>query len=236
MSMIKLNEYLGSIVASFTNAKIMSDLQTVKVAEEYAKHDYLKHFSIPRMRIDDVEMTIPIALEDIGATTKPPIISFDNTKINTLVYGILIEKFGVLKIPKDASKIVQVEIAKQVLVLEKQIKLVNNHVPVKGFSKDSVLFFIKIIEKYGLLDKETLAKINYESIILDLINVLTREIEIKIENEALANLNIIVEANKLRELKAETLIYIKLKISENGMEWSRSENGKGEIENKLLPE
>jgi hypothetical protein len=234
--MIKLNEYLGSIVASFTNAKIMSDLQTVKVAEEYAKHDYLKHFSIPRMRIDDVEMTIPIALEEIAATTKPPIINFDNAKINALVYGTLMEKFGILKITREASKMVQAEIAKQVLVLEKQIKLANNHAPVKIFSKEIVLFFMKIIEKYGLLDKETLAKINSESIILDLINALTKEIEIKTENEALANLNIIVEANKLRELKAETLIYIKLKISENGMEWSRSENGKGEIESKLLPE
>ena len=44
------------------------------------------------------------------------------------------------------------------------------------------------------------------------------------------------EANKLRELKSENLIFIKLKISENGMEWSRSENAKGEIESKLLPE
>ncbi len=32
------------------------------------------------------------------------------------------------------------------------------------------------------------------------------------------------------------MIFIKLKISENGMEWSRSENANGEIESKLLPE
>jgi hypothetical protein len=234
--MIKLNEYLGSIVASFTNAKIMSDLQTVKLAEEYAKHDYLKHFSIPRMRIDDVEMTIPIALEEIAVTTKPLIINFDIAKINTLVYLTLMEKFGISKISKEASKMAQAEIAKQVPVLEKQIKLANSHAPVRVFSKEMVLFFMKIIEKYVLLDKETLARVNSESIILDLMNALTKEIEIKTENEALANLNVIVEANKLRELKAETLIYIKLKISENGMEWSRSENGKGEIESKLLPE
>ncbi|MEM0577629.1 hypothetical protein [Flavobacterium polysaccharolyticum] len=234
--MIKLNDYLGSIVASFTNAKIMSDLQTVKLAEEYAKHDYLKYFSIPRMRIDDVEMTIPIALDEIENISKPPVIGFDSIKINTLVYSFLLEKLGVLKITKEPSRLLQTETAKQVGVLEKQIKLTNSHDPVSGFSKEIVVYYLKTIEKYALINKEALAKINIDLIIKDLITVLTREITITKEVEALANLNIVVEANKLRELKSENLIFIKLKISENGMEWSRSENANGEIESKLLPE
>lgn len=234
--MIKLNDYLGSIVASFTNAKIMSDLQTVKLAEEYAKHDYLKHFSIPRMRIDDVEMTIPIALDEIENISKPPVIGFDSLKINTLVYSFLLEKFGVLKITKEPSRLLQTETAKQVGVLEKQIKLANSHDPVSGFSKEIVVNFLRIIEKYALVNKEVLAKMNIDLIIKDLIAVVTKEISINKEVEALANLNIVVEANKLRELKSENLIFIKLKISENGMEWSRSENANGEIESKLLPE
>ncbi|MGL3000390.1 hypothetical protein [Flavobacterium sp. RSSB_23] len=234
--MIKLNDYLGSIVASFTNAKIMSDLQTVKLAEEYAKHDYLKHFSIPRMRIDDVEMTIPIALDEIENISKPPVIGFDSLKINTLVYSFLLEKFGVLKITKEPSRLLQTETAKQVGVLEKQIKLANSHDPVSGFSKEIVVYFLRIIEKYALVNKEVLAKMNIDLFIKDLITVVTKEITINKEVEALANLNIVVEANKLRELKSENLIFIKLKISENGMEWSRSENANGEIESKLLPE
>ena len=234
--MIKLNDYLGSIVASFTNAKIMSDLQTVKLAEEYAKHDYLKHFSIPRMRIDDVEMTIPIALDEIENISKPPVIGFDSLKINTLVYSFLLEKFGVLKITKEPSRLLQTETAKQVGVLEKQIKLANSHDPVSGFSKEIVVYFLRIIEKYALVNKEVLAKMNIDLLIKDLIAVVTKEITINKEVEALANLNIVVEANKLRELKSENLIFIKLKISENGMEWSRSENSNGEIESKLLPE
>lgn len=234
--MIKLNDYLGSIVASFTNAKIMSDLQTVKLAEEYAKHDYLKHFSIPRMRIDDVEMTIPIALDEIENISKPPVIGFDSIKINTLVYSFLLEKFGVLKITKEPTKLLQTETARQVSTLEKQIKLTNNFDSVSGFSKEIVVYYLKIIEKYALVNKEVLAKMNIDLIVRDLITVLMREITISKEVEALANLNIVVEANKLRELKSENLIYIKLKISENGMEWSRSENAKGEIESKLLPE
>ncbi|WP_300978414.1 hypothetical protein [Flavobacterium sp.] len=234
--MIKLNDYLGSIVASFTNAKIMSDLQTVKLAEEYAKHDYLKHFSIPRMRIDDVEMTIPIALDEIENISKPPVIGFDSLKINTLVYSFLLEKFGVLKITKEPSRLLQTETAKQVGVLEKQIKLANSYDPVSGFSKEIVVYFLRIIEKYALVNKEVLAKMNIELLSKDLIAVVTKEITINKEVEALANLNIVVEANKLRELKSENLIFIKLKISENGMEWSRAENANGEIESKLLPE
>jgi hypothetical protein len=47
---------------------------------------------------------------------------------------------------------------------------------------------------------------------------------------------VIVEAHKLREQKPENMIYIKLKISEEGMEWNKAENQEGKIESKLLPE
>lgn len=234
--MINLNDYLGSIVASFTNAKILSDMQTVKVAEEYAKHDYLKHFSIPRMRIDDVEMTIPIALEDIENQTKPAIIHFDSVAINKMVYALLLEKTRVTKITREPAKLIQVEITKNVSTLEKNIKLLSTHEPINSFAKEMTLFFVNIIEKYAVVNKDIFAQINQEVVAKELTQALTQAIEIKKENLALSNLNIIVEASKLRELKPENLILIKLKISENGMEWSRSENSRGEVESKLLPE
>ena len=59
-----LNEYLGGIFSSITDARVMADVQTVQVAEQYARHDLLKHFAVPRMRIGDIELTKPVARFD----------------------------------------------------------------------------------------------------------------------------------------------------------------------------
>jgi hypothetical protein len=59
--MPKLNEYLGGIVSEIISARRMADLQTLQIAKEYAQDDLLKHFSIPRMKIGTVDLTIPFA-------------------------------------------------------------------------------------------------------------------------------------------------------------------------------
>jgi hypothetical protein len=45
-----------------------------------------------------------------------------------------------------------------------------------------------------------------------------------------------VESDKLREVKPENVIMIKMTLSEQGMEWIKMENNKGEVINKLMPE
>lgn len=79
-------------------------------------------------------------------------------------------------------------------------------------------------------------KINTETLAKNLEQRLSKEIRITSQKQSIGDLNVIVEAHKLREQKPESIIYIKLKISEDGMEWIRTENTEGEIESKLLPE
>lgn len=58
--MPKLNEYLGGIVSEIANSRKMADLQTLQIAKEYAQDEMLKNFSIPRMKIGTVDLTIPL--------------------------------------------------------------------------------------------------------------------------------------------------------------------------------
>jgi hypothetical protein len=60
--MANFSEFLGGLASGFSDARVNSDVQSLKIAEEYAKNDLLKHFSVPRMRIDKVELNIPIAV------------------------------------------------------------------------------------------------------------------------------------------------------------------------------
>lgn len=231
--MPKLNEYIGSLVSSITNARVMSDIQTVTVAEEYAKHHLLQHFSIPRMRIDDIEMTIPIALEELEEKTVTRYEPLNTDKFTALAFQEMQTSAGMPKLTVELSKQIQSEVARQVKILDQSIQLVNNLAPLRQFTKNMAFYFI---EKFVTTGKDIKRKVDPELMMASLEKVLTPEIKAVTQHKALENLNVIVEAHKLREQKPENLIYIKLKISEDGMEWNRTENSKGEIERKLLPE
>ena len=60
--------------------------------------------------------------------------------------------------------------------------------------------------------------------------------EIKLTPESKDSVQVTVEAAKLREIKPENIIIIKMKISEEGMEWIKMENNDGEVVSKLVPE
>ena len=62
--MITLKDYIGNIYKEITKARVQSDIETVEVAKEYAKHNLLKHFSVPNMRMKNVEITVPIAIDN----------------------------------------------------------------------------------------------------------------------------------------------------------------------------
>ena len=234
--MPKLNEYLGSLVSSITNARVMSDIQSVKVAEEYAKHPLLQHFAIPRMRIDNVELTIPVALDAFEEKTETIYEPIDNKKFNSLVYKQAANSIGVSKLPEELSRSLMSEIAQKTQALEQEIRITKNLDPLKSFTQSILISLIKQSEKFGLIKITDKRKFDLEKIQSNINNVLTKEIKIASEKKIIENLNVIVEADKLREKKPESLVYIKMKISEEGMEWHKMESSKGEIEKKLLPE
>lgn len=234
--MPKLNDYIGSLVSSITNARVMSDIQTVKVAEEYAKHNLLKHFSIPRMRIDDIEMTIPIALDELNEKTETEYEPIDNTKFNAIVYKELVNNLGLTKLPSEVSQTLRTKIAKQTQLLEQEIRISNNLSSLKYYCKDLTLLILDLESKLLKPKADIKRKVDIDAMPQYLEKILSQEIKISSQKKTIEDLNVIVEAHKLREQKPENIIYIKLKISEDGMEWNRTENSEGEIESKLLPE
>ena len=231
-----LNDYIGSLVSSITNARVMSDIQTVKVAEEYAKHDLLKHFSIPRMRIDDIEMTIPIALDELTEKIETAYEPIDNVKFNSIVYKELIRNLGLNTLSSKSSQKLRSEIAKLTQTLENNIRIEKDKSALKKYAQ-ALTQIISVLEKEQLLSIDnTRRKSIFENLPANLEKILVQEIKLSDQKKIINDLNVIVEASKLREQKPESIIYIKLKISDDVMEWNRTENQDGNIESKLLPE
>ena len=63
--MVTLKEYLAALVEATSHSRVSADLETAKIAELYAEHRLLRHFSVPRMKLRDVELTIPIAIDEV---------------------------------------------------------------------------------------------------------------------------------------------------------------------------
>lgn len=234
--MPKLNDYIGSLVSSITNARVMSDVQTVRVAEEYAKHDLLKHFSVPRMRIDDIEMTIPIALDEFSEKTETVYEPIDNQRFNSVVYKELINHLGLTKLPLTVSKNIRSRIAEQTQQLEQSLRITKDLTVLSSYTKDLTLMILNLEKEIPKISEEVIRKRKIEEMPQQLEKVLMQEIKITNQKKNIEDLHVIVEAHKLKEQKPESIIYIKLKISEEGMEWNKAENQEGKIESKLLPE
>lgn len=68
--MIKLSDYLDYLNNEIIQARKKADENAIRVAKEYAEHQYLKYFKVPRYSIPSIKMDIPLKISDIDAETK----------------------------------------------------------------------------------------------------------------------------------------------------------------------
>lgn len=68
--MIKLSDNLDYLNNEIIQARKKADENAVMIAKEYAKHEYLKFFKVPRYSLPSVKMDIPIKITDIDADSK----------------------------------------------------------------------------------------------------------------------------------------------------------------------
>lgn len=62
--MITLGEYMSFIYGEMTRARQHADATSIEIAKGYAKDELLRHFSVPRFRIPEMELTIPVLVAD----------------------------------------------------------------------------------------------------------------------------------------------------------------------------
>lgn len=67
--MITLSEYVGFIFQEITRARVLADAESKRIAELYAKDEIMKHFSVPRFKIPEMELTIPVIIAGAKYTT-----------------------------------------------------------------------------------------------------------------------------------------------------------------------
>ena len=239
--MAKLSDFLGGLASGICDARVNSDIQSLKIAEEYAKNDLLKHFSVPRMRIDKVELNIPVAVDNLVEKTQRIYQPIDNQRFAAKTYQQVLKSLSVTSLPNEVSKNLRAAIADHVNLLEAKIKVNQTEDSLEEFSDSIAIKTLEIADTVQLANKRkkatkaelTKLQTNTAS---ELKAVLKEEIVFKKEVSVLDAVHVIVEADRLREIRPENVIMIKMTISEQGMEWINMEDKEGKIVNKLMPE
>ena len=215
--MITLKDYVGNIYREITKARVQADIETVEVAREYANHDLLKHFSVQNMKMKNVEVCIPVAVDS-------PEVRLPSVNETVVLNSVL-----------DAAKKVVSETEGNKLI--SRTNLVNlkrmakaNTVLLKSTPSSSKLdldktklnaYINKTADKQFSILKPQLGNTTSVRFRKLMIEKITAELARK--NKAdLEKIPVIIETSRLRTLKdTSAIMNIKIVIEEDSMEWMR---------------
>lgn len=238
--MITLNEYLGTLVSDLSRARVLADLESAKIAEAYASNDLLRYFPVPCMKFDTVELTIPVAVDKIEIETGKAAGPVNWNKFKEITYSEILVSFGKRSLPAETSKNLRSEISKYAKKLESKINRINADNELRGYSLNIAALAEKTHDllaktKTGNIKTKDEKKIFPEKLAETLAQKLKEEIKFDRDKKELLNLNVTVESNMLKERDPSTLVIIKMKVTEEGMNWERVDSGDGKIVSKLMP-
>jgi hypothetical protein len=238
--MPNLNEYLGGLFNSITQARVLADVQSVQVAQQYAQHELLRHFSIPRMRIGDIELTIPVAVDGWSERQQVHAASIDHTKVNSGIYQAVLAGAGLRSLPLKQSQALRAEVARRTQLLEKALNALPAGAEVASvqeqFARDLVDSALKLVVPQAMAPTATRAASLDRPALVHSVSAVIGD-QIKLNTRAvLDQLSVVAESHRLREQRPEDLVVIKMTIREDGMEWQTLDAGEGQITRKLLPE
>lgn len=230
---MKLHDYIGGLVNSVQQARVSADLQAVRVAEDYAKHSLLEHFPVPRMRLKDVEMTIPVAINPNQLQKSTNYEPIDNREFNTLAYKEALASIGLKSLARTPSQQLRQVIGEQTEQLEKSILKDGQTQAIRNFS-------FRVAQTTIELNGSNLTDAQKKERTAQIAERLSEQLKPAIRptnmNTLFGELDVAIEADILREKSAESLVTIKLVIQEEGVEWHRMENEAGKLTHKLIPE
>lgn len=231
-----LNEYLGGIFGSITDARVMADVQTVQVAEQYAKHDLLRHFAVPRMRISDIELTIPVAIEGLSELSGYQLDPIGNDEFKRVAARELARSVGYTELPPVPAQRLRTALDQRTDTLVENIRFRDLADAFSDFSKTIASDLFRIGEEARLHDGKFPGQYRPEHSEERMLELCAGLIKGVVDKPRIDQLAVIAESHRLREQRPEDIIRIRMTIGEDGMEWQTIERDDGTVERKLLPE
>lgn len=251
--MVKLGDYVGMILSEMTRARAQADIETLKLAELYATNKTLRNFAVPRVRLQNVEITTPLVIEKqdeaaIEAYGRPIKISEVRTAVDSAIAATL-EKRNIKLGAADASA-VRISIDERSGVVARRFTLARTQ-PGAGRAAQPAEETISLTDTKNISDEYaaevdlTLKRLKetqpaYKDIDVDKISAEVKaDLRVRIANlrPLPPRLEVMVNTAQLKETAAKELVtYVKFTITEDSVEWAEYQSSTGEVKEQLVPE
>lgn len=229
--MVKLSDYLNYLYTEVIQARKQADITAVAMAKEYAKHEYLKFFKVPRYTMPSVKMEIPIKISELDADVKynfkmdePTFLYEVNAKIE------LLNKEKKLNIRTLTTKDIKSEsFTESIKKLENfDYKFVNN--------KEKIINRLDINDKINnFFRKGEFIKADTPEGQSELNNII-REAFLNRYTPVSANLkNIFIDPNTMNETdKGKLMVNLHVEMVDEGVRINAVDDGKGNIIEEII--
>lgn len=232
-----LNDYLGGLVASVTEARVMADAHAVQVAEQYAQHELLRHFPVPRMRIGDILLTIPVAIEGLAERKEFQISPMGNAEFQRIVAREIPRYVGYQALPAFAAQRLQSALAELTPKLVSRIRDDGEREkPLWEFADDTATRLLTILAESPAADEKLVVDRQHDEVAKRIHELGIGLVSGVVEKPVIDQLTVIADAARLREQRPEDIVRIQLKIVEDGVEWQTTTRDDGSVDRRLIPE
>lgn len=252
--MVKLGDYVGLILSEMTRARAQADVETLKLAELYATNKTLRNFAVPRVRLQNVEITTPVVIDKqdesaLEAYNKPVKISEVRAVVDNAIATNL-ERNNIRLSPAETSAVKKSIDERSGVVARRFAPVSAQPVTARGPQPTteetiSLADTKNIADEYSVQVNLHLKRLKdtqpaYKNIDVDKISA-----EVKTElRSRIANLRpppprleVLVNTAQIKETAAKELVtYVKFTITEDSMEWSEYQSSTGEVREQLVPE
>lgn len=65
--MPKLGDFIGALLSDAVQARLQADVEMVKLAELYSRDELLQHLPVPRFRVPDITVKVPVLIVAVDA-------------------------------------------------------------------------------------------------------------------------------------------------------------------------
>jgi hypothetical protein len=227
--MADIGELVGSLLASLAHARRITDQETTEIAEYYRSNPLLSGMSVPRVRVPEMVVELPMLIETYSEA-KPPALQTPSA-ITSAVFEKLSKELTSRGAPLSKSAQTTLKTA-----LTQKLKRITP-------ATDSAAQYVQR-EQVVQVVNEIFAKAVKQSRISDLdarkiaalVEEKTREVAFKDSGVPSKIHASIITADIKEKAALDNVVKLKITMKEEGLEWNAIDEKDGSTTKKLLPE
>jgi hypothetical protein len=231
--MTYLGDYLGQLLSEIIMARAQADLETLRMAELYSSHPYLKNFPIPHLRLPTITLDLPYVAENIE---KAPVNASPRGKIDT---ALMRKKFNALLTQTialynyDVDKKTTIEINRALDAFLKKTKVPQDiEIGVRFIATGMTEIAADVLKNKIKLSESQISQFNEFTNTLKQ-TTLTEFLSLR---KTPPRIDVLLTNKELLDIKnPELFSHLHISITEQGQEWTTIES-KGKSIDKLVPE